>query len=392
MFNWAIIGDKVFGILSSSGYNIQMRDKDGAATMDPHKAIRFLAVIPSKNPELKTFNILLGLHDEGSYSHLDFRSPKTLNEKDFETVTNLKNSIQKNLGDVEGLKINWMPFGSSISLKHDPIDKPEIDESKDIGRVWGTTKSSFQRVGESRIIIRHTDAIDESKKGSRWRRIRAVFVETKDGERFKYPANHVAGARAVARHLSSGGVWEDELYKKIVALTEDWLKLKKACKVLRSSGNADDASTVSYALKEINSKLKRISGPRGYRGANEIASIPLEEEEALTCANKWFAECSNNLSEDERDALNTAARYIVNIRVAGVDQSLPSWLAPILLRLSKILKEPEQQSYITGLLNNLTKGGKPTADDLGRITGYAREFVPIYESNELSRLKKLSGL
>ena len=118
-FNWESIGDKIFGILSSAGYGIQMRDENGMATMDPHNAIRFL----------DTYNVLIGLHDEDAYSHLDFRTPKQVDDADFDTITNLKNSIQKNLGDVEGLKINWTPFGSAITLKDDPIKK--VTESID---------------------------------------------------------------------------------------------------------------------------------------------------------------------------------------------------------------------------------------------------------------------
>jgi len=181
-FSWDKIGDKIYGILAAAGYGIQMRDEDGVATMDPHKAVRFLATINSKNPQLSTFNILIGLHDEDAYSHLDFRTPKTVDDADFNTITELKNSIQKNLGDIEGLKINWTPFGSTITFKDDPnkkVSESEIVESKDISKVYGTTKSSFQRVGESKLIIRHTDLVDESKQGARCEKFEQFLLKLK---------------------------------------------------------------------------------------------------------------------------------------------------------------------------------------------------------------------
>ena len=48
--NWDIIGDKIFGILRGRGYRLQMFDKGGDKTMDPHDATRFFATVPSHDP------------------------------------------------------------------------------------------------------------------------------------------------------------------------------------------------------------------------------------------------------------------------------------------------------------------------------------------------------
>ena len=88
-YNWDIIGDKVFGILRGRGYRLQMFDKAGNKTMDPHEATRFFAAVPSQDPSLKNFNILLSLHNEDSSSHMDIKTPTLQNDGDFNTIINL---------------------------------------------------------------------------------------------------------------------------------------------------------------------------------------------------------------------------------------------------------------------------------------------------------------
>lgn len=390
---WDHVGDKIYGILASSGYGIQMRDDNGMATMDPHKSIRFLATIKSRNPKLDTFNILIGLHDEDAYSHLDFRTPKSVDEKDFETITNLKNSIQKNLGDVEGLKINWTPFGSAITLKDDPIEK--VTESKDISKVYGTTKSSFQRVGESKIIIRHTDAIDESKQGSRWRKIRAVFIETRDGERFKYARPHVCGARAMARHLSEGGNINDVTGQSIARMSEDYMQLKHATKLLRDAGRHDDATAARTAMKTINGNLRRVSGPRGYRSIDTMLSTHGNHDiQAAHAKSKAFLADFQNIDETDTTALGTAARYIIQVSTPTdpTTGTVPEWLTPMLQKIANRLSDGEHRDRINAMSNDVAAGKMPSIDDVNWAVSMTKNTTDPHMVSEIFRIKKLSGL
>jgi hypothetical protein len=394
-YNWAAIGDKIYGILSSSGYGIQMWDDTGKTTIDPHDAIRFLASVKSKNPKLQTFNILIGLHDEDAYSHLDFRTPKSVDDADFETITALKNSIQKNLGDVEGLKINWTPFGSAITLKSDPIEP--VTES-DIGKVYGTTKSSFQNVGRSKLIVRHSDPVDESKQGSRWRKIRSVFIETKEGERFIYPRAHIAGARALARHLSEGGNINDDIAKGISKMSEDYMQLKRASKLLRKGGSHDQALHARDAMKTINYGLKRMSGPRGYHSANDIIAKNSIEKIKAGKDGKQLLTDSEGLTEDDRGCLDTAARYIIKIQTPeeGSNPNCPTWLAPMLKILIDKLGDQEHIDRVTGMANDVDAGTVPNSADIQWVVKVVKDIntpqQPPEQAPDLSRIKQLSGI
>ena len=380
-FNWEIVGDKIFGILASAGYGIQMRDDKGQATSDPHKATRFLATIKCIDSETETYNVLIGVHDEGSYSHLDFRTPNSISDKDFKAISKIKDSIQTNLGDIEGLKINWTPFGSKISLKDDPVKT--ISESKDISKVYGTTKSSFQKVGESKLIIRHTDSIDESKKGSRWRKIRAVFIETKAGERFKYQHPHISGARAIARHLSEGGSTNDLIGRGIANLSDDYMHLKHANGLLRHAGKQDYSMHIKGAMKDINHDLRRLSGPRGYKSANSLITKPGNDIDATDKLSKQLLIDCNCTNDSDKLALETAARYLVS------KDTVPDWLEPMLYSLRDKLNDQDSIDKIMDILRDISKGKIPNVSQIKWVTDLAKEFK---QNPEVDRIKQLSGI
>jgi len=67
----------------------------------------------------------------------------------------------------------------------------------------GKTKSYSNQPGKSKVIIKHSRAIGEGEQ--RFRNIESLFVENAQGERFRMPFRSIAGAKAMARHVSEGG-------------------------------------------------------------------------------------------------------------------------------------------------------------------------------------------
>jgi len=310
-FNWSIIGDKIFGILKGSGFTLQMFDKTGAKTLDPHEATRFFATIASNDPELEKYSILIGVHDENHNSHVDIKTPNLDNNEDFDFIHKLKNSIQRNVGDREGLSVNWFKFDHAITPKDEVVNN--IVESKDISKPFGSTKSSYQRVGNSKIIIRHTDAINEEKKGSRWRHVRAIFVENALGERLMYPHMHIAGARAMARHFSNNGVMHDQIGEAIQQLSSDYMDLKRSAKMIRATGDESKTTALRESLHKINKDVKKLSGSRGY----VLASGGLKEQninEDSNVINKIYEEllekCMCERDSNDAATLLVAAKYL----------------------------------------------------------------------------------
>lgn len=149
----------------------------------------------------------------------------------------------------------------------DTIDAEEMNVTE--GRMFGTSRSSYQECGPVRIIVRHSGEVDEAKRGSRTRNIESVFLETHLGERFLLPFNNLHGARAMAQHCSQGGSVHDELGEGICGMVEEMNAMRH---FVRSVGRRqfEDADTTSMAhsavqhYNELKNRLRQIGGHRGY--------------------------------------------------------------------------------------------------------------------------------
>lgn len=104
-----------------------------------------------------------------------------------------------------------------------PIGESIMSESS----LYGTKNVSYQKLMDTRLIIKHSKTLnDDMAPGSRSRNISALFVENSDGERFKYPFKHLAGARAMQRHVANGGLPYDDIGKSITGMSEEIAQLK----------------------------------------------------------------------------------------------------------------------------------------------------------------------
>ena len=120
----------------------------------------------------------------------------------------------------------------------------------------GTNKTSFQNIGSSKLIIKHSAAVDEDFAAGRTHKILSIYVENVDGERFKYPFKHINGARAMARHVSEGGKPYDDFGKHIVSLSEELSKLRKFKNYVNRS--AVMAETLKEYAVVINDRIEEI--------------------------------------------------------------------------------------------------------------------------------------
>ena len=84
------------------------------------------------------------------------------------------------------------------------------------GRMWGSSRTSYQRLPAVKLIVRHSHSVDETVRGARSRRISKIFAETSAGERFLLPTQRLTLARALGQHISAGGRPWDDLAEQIV--------------------------------------------------------------------------------------------------------------------------------------------------------------------------------
>ena len=108
--------------------------------------------------------------------------------------------------------------------KEEPVmQQPAIMENK----LYGNNRMSYQDLGEARLVIKHSQPINLDLPAGRTMHIESIYIENNAGERFKYPAKHINGARALAEHIKHGGNPYDAIGKHICGLSEELAHLRK---------------------------------------------------------------------------------------------------------------------------------------------------------------------
>jgi len=124
--------------------------------------------------------------------------------------------------------------------------------------MYGTSKTSFQNIGDARITIKHSQNINQDMPSDRARHIQKIYVENAEGERFIYPYRHLSGARAMARHVAEGGKPYDDFGQHITGLSEELGKLRKFKTYLgRSSVMAESLAEYVDVVKERMESIKK---------------------------------------------------------------------------------------------------------------------------------------
>jgi hypothetical protein len=115
---------------------------------------------------------------------------------------------------------------------------------------------------DTRLIIKHSQAVmDDSAPGARSRNISGLFVENADGERFKYPFIHLAGARAMQRHVANGGLPYDAIGESIIKMSEEIAQLKSFSNyVVRNDlMNTNNSGIVERSQQQLNTLREQLA-------------------------------------------------------------------------------------------------------------------------------------
>ena len=165
----------------------------------------------------------------------------------------------------------------------------QMTESK----LYGTSKISYQKVGEARIVIQHTENINQESATGRTQKIGKIYIESADGERFRYPFKHLSGARAMARHVAEGGNTYDDFGKHIVGLSEEMGKLRKFKNYMgRSAVMAESLAGYVDVVKERISTVKKtiesLQKPAYYAETVAAFEAPILEDVPADVAENWI--------------------------------------------------------------------------------------------------------
>lgn len=281
--NFKDAAEKIMRILQGNGLSPKLfSNMDGKSVAVPEEARYFYI----QNP-----NIMIFLDDESS--EIKFHIGEDV-DIDTSSVSKLIKLV-KNLARSNLMDFDIRTFGKHIEPKNYVfnIEKNKEQEMNDVlgeglSPLEGSTKTSRQTLENVRLIIRHKKPVNEEQRGSRSRNISAIFVENSDGERFKYPHKHLSGARAMARHVSNGGVPSDMVGEAIIEQTTTLVKLKEFINIVNKQGlvneaNRDVVLNVKRQIESVKENINRIQGPKGYVSFVEsLALNEVDESEEIT--------------------------------------------------------------------------------------------------------------
>src|SRR6056300_1927573 len=236
----------------------------------------------------------------------------SISEEDGLVIMHSKDFVE---GTDEPLKRGWFNFLKELrdfakarvlgfdtrDITKSNLEKRDYDflgQGKEVETVsesnlYGTTKTSFQTVGEARLVIKHSAPVNPAVAGGRTHRIESLFIESNTGERFKYPFKHLNGARAMARHVSEGGNAYDDFGKYIVSLSEELNKLRKFKNYMGRSGVMAEGlqgymDVVNERIITVKKTVEHLQKSTHYKEAFEGFEKPVLEEVPDEVASNWI--------------------------------------------------------------------------------------------------------
>ena len=287
------ISEDLFNKLRGKFQTITIGDKDGNVTNDPSVARFFDFSYNTGGNDIGKVSVSIS-EEEGLtviYSKDIVEFQDDISKRDwFEFLKELRVFSKKRLLDFSVRDINK----SNLNKKdYKFLANRSGDDTMTESKLYGTSRISYQKVGEARIVIKHTENVNQESAIGRTQKIGKIYIESADGERFRYPFKHLSGARAMARHVAEGGNTYDDFGKHIVGLSEEMSKLRKFKNYMgRSAVMAESLSEYVDVVKERISTVKKTIGslqkPAYYAEAFAAFETPMMEDVPADVAENWI--------------------------------------------------------------------------------------------------------
>ena len=195
------------------------------------------------------------------------------------------------------------------------INRPGEDTMVE-SKMYGTSRTSYQDVGNARLAIKHSQPVNQMMPAGRTQHIESIYIESSEGERFKYPYRHLNGARAMARHVGEGGKPFDDFGSHITSLSEELSKLKKFKTYMgRSSVMAEGLNDYLDAVNEridlVKSTIHGLQRETYYKEAVAGFEVPVMEEVPNDIAENWIDQLTiRQFNEELKDVFPYIYRLV----------------------------------------------------------------------------------
>ena len=269
------ISDNLFNKIRSKFENINLGDENAKATSNPAKARFYNFDYIGKDG--KNFgNVTISIVDETSikvYFSKNITDGLDNEQQDewFNFLRDVRKFARTNFLTFDARDINKSNLDLRDIKQQSKADSTftQQDVAVTESRMWGTTRSSYQEMGPTRIIVRHSTNVDEEVRGARSRHIESVFIENSLGERRLLDTKNLHAARAMARHVSEGGNVDDEIGSSIMEMAREMSSMAHFVREAKRRQFEDSetsamANAAVHRYGELKNKLRHLGGRRGY--------------------------------------------------------------------------------------------------------------------------------
>lgn len=403
------LAEKIFGIMKGFGHQVKLYTVDGTETIDPTVARRFFA---------SDTGTMVTIDEDDNEVKLSKSNAEPL-----DATKKLQQNIKK-LANEYLMNYTVRNFGKSIQPRDfsyqakNHRDNNMTQESKAVAeglsKLSGSKKTSHQTLENVRILVKHKQEVQEEKHGARSRNIQSIFLE-QAGERFRFPHNNLAGARAMARHMYEGGTMVDTVGSYIIERVGQLIQLTEFYRYARSNNliNEDTSSiveTVRESISGVKTELKRLTGIKTYEAIKsrieEQGETELNEDDTSSLRDmftvKKFDEKFSQVLPVVSRLVQEKNQYLTRIEEASAAPIMlrregfnttailefSSSMAKLGYKLSeisnRIVENEELSDYVASIGHKLCKEGAMTAFEKSVVANVLNNVRPqqIAESNK----------
>jgi len=346
MKNLEIIASDLFNQLRSRFTEITIGDENGEVINEPKQA-RYFDFTYSENDE-NVGKVSVSLDEEDGIVVMYSKgfaegAEESIKDNWYNFLRDIRQFSKKRLlnFEVRDINKNNLQRRDYEYLAKNRSGEKTMAESK----MYGTNKTSFQKIGNAKLSIKHTGTLDEDE--NRTKKIGAIYIENSEGEKFKYPYKHLGGARAMAIHVSEGGNPFDDFGKHITGLSEELSSLRKFKTYMnRSSVMAESLAghmdIVNERVTEIKKRILNLQKESFYKDTfeNFVAEDKVDVPDDI--AENWIDQLTvKQFNEELQDVFpyiykligeNTKAKELTADDLLGETQKLDEAL-PLVLAL-----------------------------------------------------------
>jgi len=222
------ISKEIAAAVAGVSHDANFKDADGKDTLDQENAVYLYL------PKYSIMVFINHNYSEFKYIELWYDPGKT----DADWLANNFKPMLEAIARRYLYRMNIRSYEGNITPKQ-LTHRTKVSEGRN------SLKISYHPLGDTQIRLAHTKSITEEKPGARSRNIKAVFIE-KNGERFRFPYNHMMGARVMGLHVENGGRPWDDLGEKILEISR---RRREIMELLRWSKKLEETDHVMEIKK-----------------------------------------------------------------------------------------------------------------------------------------------